>query len=116
MDELAPDRPLDQMIIESLNPVDRLLWKRVISRQAAAGPDSFLCKTTEGYGSGYAGHTLVARMWLLQAFFLFVFMMIALVISRGAMTVESIAFLVLGLSACVVGLVHVIVAMSQRQE
>jgi hypothetical protein len=115
MDELAPDRPLDQKIIQSLNPVDRLLWRRVISRQVAAGPDSFLCRTAKGYGPGYATHTLVARMWLLQASFLLLFMIIAFVVSRGATTVESITFLVLGLSACVIGLVHVMVGISQKQ-
>jgi hypothetical protein len=116
MDELAPDRPLDEEIIQSLNPVDRLLWRRVISRQVAAGPDSFLCRTTKGYGSSYATHALVARMWLIQAFFLLDFMIVAFVISRGETTVESITLLVLGLSACVIGLVHVIVGISQKQE
>jgi hypothetical protein len=55
-------------------------------------------------------------MWLAQAFFLFVFMIVAFVISRGATTVESITLLVLGLSACVIALVHVIVGISQKRE
>ena len=115
MDDQSPDRPLDEQIIQSLNPVDRILWGRVISRQVAAGSESFLCRTIEKYGTGYATQTVIARMWLLQASFLFLFMIIALVISGGATTAESITFLILGLSACVVGLIHVIAGVSQKQ-
>ncbi len=114
MEELASERPLDQKVLQCLNPVDRLLWRRVISRQVAAGPDSFLCKTSERYGACYAAQALVARMWLLQASFCLVFMLFALVISRGQTDVESVVFLILGLSACLIGLIHALAGMRQR--
>src|SRR5665213_3198410 len=115
MDELAHEHPLAQEVVESLNPVDRVLWSRVIERQVDAGPDSFLCKTTQGYGYRYAAHAFIARLWLIQAFFFFVFMMIALAISRGSMTVEATAFLVLALSACLISFAHGVVGAMQRQ-
>ena len=114
MDELAQERHPDQKFLQCLNPVDRLLWRRVIRRQVAAGPDSFLCKTEDGYGTCYAAHAVVARMWLIQGSFCLVFMLVALWISRGAVSPESITFLVLTLSACAIGLVHAAVGISQR--
>lgn len=115
MDESAIDSPLDQKILQYLNPVDRLLWRRVVRRQVAAGPDSFLCKTADKYGSGYAAHVLAARMWLLQGFFCLALMLIALLISRGQTDVESVVFLLLGLSACLVGLIHAFAGKSQEE-
>jgi hypothetical protein len=115
MEESANGRPLDQKFLECLNPVDRTLWRRVIRRQVAAGPDSFLCKTADKYGTSYAAHVLVARMWLLQGFFCFTFMLFALFFSRGRTDVESVVFLVLGLSACLMGLVHSLVGKSQEE-
>ncbi len=94
MEESAIERPLDQEFLRCLNPADRIVWRRVITRQVAAGPDSFLCKTADKYGVCYAAQPVAARMWLLSGFFFLVFLAIALVISRGAMTVEPITFLI----------------------